>query len=299
MASSAWFGHSGFEDARERAQRLASIEQQWDPTGIQLRALNEKLIDDLISQNDAAAALADGYRWHAASRDVPGVAQRVAFTVQSLERQFVPGDENASRHWHSLLRHYIGLFWAWREFYSEVCNVASSGLAGLEDWMQGGDLKKYNRYRREFISDLPEHAYRFHPDKILRLASELADELPSGLHRKIVLEAAGWARDSAAASLHLQALERRFDVMLQRAIRIRNAVTHGGRVIPAVADSVDRFTFGLEALILGSKQWALIDSTSPVAVHQRWRVRALHARDLLRDDADFAEALTTFSGPAD
>jgi len=300
VAEGGWFGHAAFEDAQEKSIRLATVYTQSDPTGIQLREIEEKLINGLVSRDDAAGALADGFRWHSASREIPDVAQRVAVTVQSLERQFIPTNQDDKDPWHALLKHYVRAFWAWRTFDAEVCNSGLHALSGLEDWMQGGDLEKYDDYRKQFVTDLPDRAYQIHRGRILRTAKQLANELPHGsLQQKLAEQLADWSSDPKAALVELDTLGDRFDALLSRAVRVRNAAVHGGEVVAEVAESVDRFVFGLETLILAARQWALIDGTVPIAIHQRWRIRAVRGREQLDAGQDFASVLIEFGGTPD
>ena len=67
---------------------------------------------DLLYAVPRASAVADGFRWRAAVRQLPDSAQPVVLTVQAVERQFSPAERDGSTRWEALLARYYKALWA-------------------------------------------------------------------------------------------------------------------------------------------------------------------------------------------
>jgi hypothetical protein len=292
-----WSGSPMFEDPMERALRL-SEHPAYDPTGIQLRDLDEPLVDGLLVGASAPTALAEAYRWRVAVLQLPDENQRVALTVQAVERNFIAADDGDERTaWHSLLRDYARTQWAWGELDREIWDAAYCGVYALPDKMSAPPRPLFDRFHTAMIEETPERAIRVHKSPAVSLAKGLADELDAGsMERRQTAHLANCAADPSAAEAWLASFEERFDVLLSRAIRVRNAITHGSITVPSVVTSVVPFVTALESLVLGARHWAFVEDTEPAAKHQQWRIRALDLRQRLEAGEDLASLAAKWSG---
>jgi hypothetical protein len=286
-----------FEDPMERALRL-SEHPGYDPTGIQLRDLDEPLVNGLLEGASAATALAEAYRWRAAVLKLPDENQRVALTVQAVERNFIPSDDGDERTaWHSLLSDYARTQWAWGQLDREIWDAAYYGVYALPDKMSAPPRPIFDRFHAALIEETPERAIRVRRSPAVSLAKDLADELDAGsMERRQAEHLANCAVDPSAADAWLTSFEARFDVLLRRAIRVRNAITHGGITVPAVVTSVVPFVTALESLVLGARHWVFVEDIEPAAKHQQWRIRALDLRRRLGAGEDLASLAADWSG---
>lgn len=82
----------------------------------------------------------------------------------------------------------------------------------------------------------------FSPSGLATMADRLLAALPEGsLDHRVVRDATEVLCSSEAALARVQELEERFERLLKRAERQRNAVVHGTGTAPAVLETVERF----------------------------------------------------------
>jgi hypothetical protein len=86
--------------------------------------------------------------------------------------------------------------------------------------------------------------------EVIRLASNLRQHLePRSMQERMVAEVEQRTADGAATATWLDESRRRFDQLLARARRQRNAITHGTRTVPDVLVSVEPFLSRLAGLL--------------------------------------------------
>ncbi|MFG2006849.1 hypothetical protein ACGFNU_47660 [Spirillospora sp. NPDC048911] len=100
--------------------------------------------------------------------------------------------------------------------------------------------------------------------------------------------------DPLKARAHLQELEQRFDVLLQRALRQRNAVVHGIRTVPGIVATVDPFIARLSAFIINDaiESVTIREDLGEVLERRRGRAR----RMLWRLEQPGAETVSVLYG---
>lgn len=283
-----WFGSVWFEDPLERAIRLAQS-PRWDPTGLLLPEAGPKLLRDLLHAVPRASAVADGFRWRAAVRQLPDSAQRVVLTVQAVERQFSPAERDGSTRWEALLARYYKALWAWNVFQSELIDAGLYGVEAIDD--KSGD--DYVRLHRGLVTRSRDGAIHVDREATVRNASEVASHHePGSLMRRLLAEVEHYALSSTHALTRLTQLEGRFDILLARATRVRNTIIHGGYTVASLPDSVDRFVADLEGFVLGARLYEIEEDTPMAAIMQRWRVNGLDWRRRLEAGEDLADVVS-------
>lgn len=289
-----WSGSVFFEDPIEKTLRLSQFARS-DPTGSLLMDESQKLVSDLVNALPEASELAEGFRWRTAVRQLPNSAQRVALTVQAIERQFIPAAKEDKPRWDALLARYFKTHWSWSRLGREVWDVGYFGTQPLLD----GPLEIGGSQTPALRAALVQQSVReinVDTAETVRRAAELGAQLDAGsIERRMVAEVERCAASTEYALLWLDRLEARFDVLLARAIRVRNAITHGGRTVDSVTDSVDTFVAALETLVLGARLYAIEEDTPLAAVLQRWRVFALEHRRRLEAGEDFDSVVASLS----
>lgn len=234
---------------------------------------------------DAQNAAAE-VRWHQATRRQVDAAQRVVLYVRAFEQSLPRG---GSEHWDRTVDHFLRQRWALAQFRWDL-----RVTAGRCDWL----VTKLQAARHpcyEAFGPLTRHDRRpLDMPAFLRSAAAVAAAIPKSwpLARMQARAAARWARDPVVARKRLQELERRFGLLLVRALRQRNAVVHGTRTVPAVVATVDGFLESLSAFIVGDAIHGVDTGQDPPEVleHRHARARRTLWR-LEQDDADTIEIL--------
>lgn len=292
-----WFGSSEFEDPAERTLRRASWGRYVDPIGTLLSDLAHGFIDRLVAGDPRTSELIDGYRWRGAVRRAPEVGQRVVLAMQAIERLLIPsaaGAVTSGARWTDLVQRYLQWMWAQHQISRFVWDAGYCGVHALpdRDQPQGGVL--FSRFSRQLVDEGKPGFKPIHVDveKTAQAAAELVTHLDSGrIERRLLEEVSSRAVDPQRARAWLGEYAARFEILLRRAVRQRNIVTHGGSTTSELLDSVVGFVAWIENMLLGAHYHALNEGEHPAVVLQRWRVNALQRRSRLEAGEDAVAAL--------
>jgi hypothetical protein len=292
-----WFGSSEFEDPAERTLRSASWGRYADPIGTLLSDLDRGFIDRLVAGDPRTTELIDGYRWRGAVRRAPEVGQRVVLAMQAIERLLIAspaGAVTSGPRWTDLIKRYLQWMWAQHQISRFVWDAGYYGVHALpdRDQPQGGVL--YSRFSRQLVDEGKPGFKPIHVDveKTAHAAAELVTYLDSGrIERRLLEEVASRAVDPQRAGAWLGEYAARFEVLLRRAVRQRNIVTHGGSTTSELLENVVGFVAWIENMLLGAHYYALNEGEHPAVVLQRWRVNALQRRRRLEGGEDAVAAL--------
>jgi hypothetical protein len=125
----------------------------------------------------------------------------------------------------------------------------------------------------ELVLLIPLLASRF---VALEHAEELRMLMPKRRRqqRRRLKAAAAWAAEPARALQRMQQLEGRFDILLKRALRQRNAAIHGVDTVLPVIASVDGFITQLAARIIGQTIASAPKRQQPAEALEVARIRA-------------------------
>lgn len=153
---------------------------------------------------------------------------------------------------------------------------------------------RFEEMRTLILPSLPGSRYLLRVREFMRHGDELADLLEHhDMGRRIVRAAAASVADGHAAAARLREHSRRFDLLLARANRVRNATLHGNDVAVSVADSVDFFVARLAGTIITGQLDALRDAEAVAAVLGRYREQNVEALARLDSGGAPADVLWT------
>lgn len=238
-----WFGQR--LAARDYPQPSRRYSPQYEPTGYELQDLDPSLVGRLLAGDpDLHAALRD-IEWAETVSLWPDVPQRLALSTRLVERTL---PATGAEHWTAPVGRYLKEWWVEHEARSLVTDAAH-GAVDVVDSVMSGDYKNAG-WRNRLMPSRGEAGYQTMLDETLRVAAELAEDLPPGaIQRRVVEELAHYAV-SAESWLELWNGRRRsFDILLARLARQRNAVLHGADTVPEVVSSVVGFGLQLQAFV--------------------------------------------------
>ena len=297
-----WFGSVAFEDPAARAVRSTSWGRYTDPMRGLLADLDPEFVNRLVEQDERTEELIDGYRWRGAVRRAPDVAQRVVLAIQAIERSLIsaPATTPSVAHWAELVERYLALMWSQHHISTFAWEAGYYGVHALPDRHESQGGVHYRRYSRELID---EGKPGFKPIQVkleatARAANQIASHIDAGrIERRLLEELAQRTASPEAARAWLSLYTTRFKILLHRAVRQRNVVTHGGLGTAEVLESIVRFAAWIENMLLGAHYHALNAHEHPVLILQRWRLNALDRRAKLEAGED--PVSTLLGGPVD
>jgi hypothetical protein len=244
-----WSGTLGFYDPdvfeRNRLWASGRAHPHHEPTGSALRDLNPDFADRAAARDPAIQDAVAEARWYQAARNQTDAAQRIALHVRAFERMLpIAGNET----WHDALSRYYRDTWTRATFDFHVRDIGHeadwalrqvdfAAIAELGAWVVSTGAMSETLNVRQFFD----------------VAGQITPLLPDEhrLVRRRVRDLAKYAADPDAARRRHEQLGGEFDVLLNRAVRQRNAVIHGVRTVPEVVATVEPLIAQLAAFLVG------------------------------------------------
>jgi hypothetical protein len=234
-----WSGGLGFHDPRVFEENRSAMPLR-EGTGEALEELPPEFADMLATREPLALSALQDVRAYEAARAQNDAAQRVTLHVSAFERTL---PIRHGEHWNEALAHYFRAWWAINEFDDALFYLAWN-VDNLLRWTSDPkDIPPLVRRSGDRVSvstkALLENAQHIHTLLPRRRRQQ----------RRRLKAAAAWSADPARALKRLEELQRRFNLLLKRALRQRNATIHGVATVPAVVASVDGFIAQLAAVV--------------------------------------------------
>ena len=285
-----WDGVGGFLDPTD-AQALDNFRpSQLEGTGNKLQTLDLRLVDQLAAGDPRTIGAVDEARWHHSVRVQNNPAQRVALHVRAFE-QALPIARGAR--WNDATQLYFQGFWAWDRFDGALQSAALS----TRFWISLHDPQT----AEQLITWADDEGV--HLDRFVGAADQAHAALgrfqgDARITRRGVKQVSTWSKDPTLARLRLAKLASRFDILLARTVRQRNAIIHGVQTDPDVVASVDRFvarlayyiTAGaLRSATVGEDLADGLERSRAQSNRMLWRLEQRTPLSKVWDDADIDE----------
>jgi hypothetical protein len=263
-----------------------------EPTDRALRQIDPRLVTALAQATPAAQDAADYLRWQEAIRHISAPAQRLVLMVRALERA-LPTDREIAEisGWPQSAQRYLKDVWCTER---------------LGDWLVDTTLAAVEMIRADKrangsteLSDLEDRlltqgarTMTINHDVLLERAAELADGLTEGTTgQRLVRETVRRTATGPDTVAWLDDFGRRFDRLIARAERQRNAAVHGATTIPAVLKTVEPLVARLSGRIVAEKLEAAATGVRALDAMEDGRYKALARRDRLRRGETARDAL--------
>lgn len=269
-----WFGVPLREDMEAHSQSFFGALEDRFETSVRFSrtARDLRMLDGVRAREPHALEAIDFLRWSAAVAKVPHDGQRLGLSVRLIERALPRGEDE---HWSAAIAHYLKDRWAEAALVDHIAwagRVATSRLAMLGDagWrrrlfpalegrMIGADLLQVAAHLHALREALPPD------DHGQRLLGEMAEAWSSGP------QAERWLRRQGEG----------FDILLDRAVRHRNAVLHGADTVEPAVRSARRFLSPLQGMLVSERLASAAEGMSLLTRLERGRVRAIERRERL------------------
>jgi hypothetical protein len=271
-----WFGAVLHDQPPTQADRASP---EFEPTGRSLAGLDHSLAAKLLEGDPQAHEAVRDVEWAEALSRVPEVPQRLALGTRLIERA-LPAPSGS--HWTEPVRRYLRGAWSEQKARQLIEDTAVGSVDLLDSRMSPDRLEK--SWRSRLLPTGSGSAYTIRLDETLRSVEELKEDLPrESLQWRVAAELAEHACSSADWLHFLGAVERRFDILLARLARQRNAVLHGADTVPDVIESVSGFAielenfvtfFGLDAAAAGQPLLTLLEKNRIRLEQTRQRLTA-------------------------
>ena len=244
----AWSHHRFSPAGSGRFRMDHAITQMFSRPDRALAQIDERIVSAWIAGREDATNAIELARWERALAALPDEVFRVALGVRNLERtlpaQRIPRQGGQLAHWTSVAAYYLKDGWVWHSLLADlrelqVHSVSPTHLRPPEPITGARSVIGI------FYRALDELCGTQSPSlaQLVEHAAALADLAPEQTaQRRLLAQLATDTADRDATLDYLGRFDRRFDLLLARAARQRNASVHGTATVPAVISNVLPFT---------------------------------------------------------
>jgi hypothetical protein len=262
-----WGGSFGFTDPAVYEANRRFVAPLREGTGEALESLETRFAE-LLAENDSTAndAVAE-VRWYEATRWQNDPAQRVVLHVRAFERSL---PRAGGERWHDAVKRYFREFWALDSFDNELFELAHAS----ELIIRRHAFDQLDRLEHWLVRD--GERFTIALGTFLRAAASIVALVPREyrLERRALRQVVKFAADPRATRARVELLEHRFDILLARALRQRNAVVHGLKTVDDVVASVDGFVARVAAYVVAQAVYGAGVGEDLVEALERGRERS-------------------------
>jgi hypothetical protein len=245
-------GSAGFEDP-DRQKALQSFRSPTnEPTGYALRELAPAFADALAQGKRTAVRAVTDVAWHRRASEIEDDAMRLALRARGFEVHWATGPGSGFFSWEEPARRFLKDRWAQAEIRDSLFDAVASIEPPPHPFRlrYASDAQLVEDAFNEAWTNNPDGSYMWNPGTVLRLASDLSNVFAVGsVPRRRWKELARFSTTGRTAQDWWQALRSAFDVLLNRAVRQRNAIIHGHDLVPEVIASVEPFVAQLSGYL--------------------------------------------------
>lgn len=277
----------GFNDFRDPELTAAAYRRspQSEATSYYLGHLSGDYATALANGASAALEAAEYVRWDHAVGKIPDAAQRIGLSIRIFEQALFLNPEGKSNDWRRAVEHYLRDEWCEHRLAMWLRDAVFAMLDALPGQGPRGSAEERQRQtdlREELMPSTGDLAFDFYAGRALQQLPGLAAEMPEGsMEHRLLLEVSRRTQDGKSAVEWLDLFGRRFDRLLARAVRQRNAALHGRATVPAVLESVEPFISQLAGRVIGDKLHCAVTGTPLLEEMENVRAASLERRSRL------------------
>lgn len=285
-----YFWGSSFLDLAQWERDSPPVSPHFEGTDRGLTDFKGDFVQRLADDDAAASEAIEDVRWTIAVRRAVDASQRVALGTRALERTLGIAKANEEP-WPDVTSRFLKGQWVYLALSNEMFDAAIAATSGLP----GRYTHNAAAYKEIHDLVLPEGepGHRSPDFKELAKVQTAYGHLweDNAFSGRIVREACAALTDPQAALATLTRLKARFDCLIARTERQRNALIHGTRPTQNVLDTVDGFLQTLNAYMAQESFRTAETGQAPLAQLERWRVDALTRKQRLEKGDNPVEVL--------
>ena len=240
-------------------------------TAHNVAGFNGDLVQRWVDGEPRVAEAVDDPLWSVAVYRAPAPSQRIMLGTRAVERVLGQARQSATEGWSPAATRYLKARWVTHALSYEIYDAAFEALSGVERLAVNQELTQKlrstvekSRPWSEFIADFAGVA----PEAV-------ATARVGSMSHRIVRDAVTVLSSAQVALERRRELGRRFDRLLARAERQRNALVHGTGTNEAVLHGVSDFVLVLVGYVSREAMSSAEGKQEPLIELEELRVRAL------------------------
>lgn len=269
-------GWSGEGFSRPGASKTAGAAHPvHEGTAENLRAFDADFVRRWLDGDVLAAGAVDDALWTVAMERAPAPSHRIMLAIRAVERTLGQAREEERDNWAKPAARYLRSVWVNYTLVNDLRQNAVSVLNAVQHNGHASDLHA-RLHPVVFPPSSDENDWPTFTRGFARLAPEILQTLPEGsMEHRLARETNDVLSSPEGALKRLHELGDRFDRLLARTERQRNALTHGTGTAEAVVRGVDGFAVVLARYAANEVMHQASTGKEPLIEFERDRVQAL------------------------
>jgi hypothetical protein len=274
-----WTLHSGWSGEGFRKPAAAGAAHVPHPvhegTAKNLKDFDGEFVRRWLNGEVLAADAVDDALWTVAMERAPAPAQRIMLAIRTVERAVGQAREERQQSWAKPAARYLRSVWVNYTLINELSQNGMSVLNAVQAFGHASDLH-VRLHRVVFPASSDENQWRTFTRGFTDLAPDILETLSTGsMEHRLARETAEILTSPKGALRRLNELGMRFDRLLARTERQRNALTHGTGTTKAAVRGVDSFAVLLARYAANEVMHQVATGKEPLIELERDRIHAL------------------------
>lgn len=269
-----WSGSSFMHPSEVEAAR-GPVHPVFERTARGLEEFRPDFVERLLRDDPVAVEAIDDALWTVSVERAAGAPQRIVLAIRALERTLSRAREQAEESWTEAAKRYLRAPWVEYALRNELLDAGISAIDGLPR-RNAEDQALYEEVHDVVWPVTGPGERIFEVVGLAKCAARVLAALPDGsMEQRLVREADAVLTLAEVARVRISELGTRFDRLLARLERQRNALVHGTGTVHPVLSTVDDFAVVLARYVAQEAMRQAETGKEPLIELERERVRAL------------------------
>lgn len=253
------------------SEQHRAVHPVFQATGRNLGGFSPSFVDRLLAGGEAEGEAMQDALWTVSVERAAAAPQRIVLATRALERGLSRARAKSDDTWAEPAARFLRAPWMRYTLYGDLMDAASAALYLMPD-RDGANAELFRELHDRLFPEMGPGSRSFDLAQLKECLARAAPVLPNGsMQHRLARDALAIVSDGKSATTAVAALDRRFQRLLGRAERQRNALTHGTGTDDAVVETVDSFATLLTRLVAQEATRQATTGQQPLVELEKWR----------------------------
>lgn len=270
-----WSG-SLFADPAQLETNRRAVHPAFEGTATALTDFDDAFVERMLAGDRIATEAVEDAQWTVSVERAPSAPQRIVLATRALERTLSRARARREDTWYQPARRFLEAPWVEYTLLRELTDAGHTAAAFIPGRWEEPNSTLFIEVHDAVWPEQAPGRRRFNAHGLAEQAPRVLAVLPEGsMQHRLVRNAAAVLTSPEAALTQVGALRSRFERLLDRTERSRNALVHGTGTVQAVLASVDHFVTVLARYVAQEAMRQAETGKEPLIELEHARIRLL------------------------